>query len=67
LTPRPTKELVGEYAPLSVFPDDTVDNGNVLILHIVYDNLSDRGILQQITIPQEQQISSLEGGLHRSG
>lgn len=66
LTPRPTKELVREYAPFSVFPDDTVDNGNILILHIVYDDLSDRGILQQIAIPQEQQISSLEGRLHRS-
>jgi hypothetical protein len=46
----------------SVSPDHAMHDWNVLALHIVHHDLANLRI--QTPIPQEQQISSLERGLH---
>ena len=41
-----------------------MNNRNVLALHIIYHNLSDRCFSHKIPVPKEEEVASLEGGLH---
>jgi hypothetical protein len=55
----------GKDLPSSISPHHAMHNRNILALDVVHHNLADLCI--QPSIPQKQQISSLERGLHGSG
>lgn len=49
---------------MAKFPYDSMNNGNLLILHIVDNNIANRGFGKQLAVPEQEQIASLEGWLH---
>lgn len=44
----------------------SVHDGNILILDVVDNNLADRGFAEQLAVPQEEQVASLERRFHAS-
>lgn len=47
--------------------DDAVDDGDVLVADVVHDDLAHVGLGQQVPVPEEEEVATLEGGLHGSG
>ena len=47
-------------------PDDSMHDGYVLSLHVVDHNLADAGFFNHVSVPEEQQVASLECRLHAS-
>lgn len=44
-----------------------MDNRNVLVLDIVYDNFANIGLAEKVSVPKEEEVATLEGGLHGAG
>ena len=42
-------------------------NRNVLLLDVVDYHLADLCFLEEVAVPEEEKVASLEGGLHGAG
>lgn len=53
--------------PSTKLADYTMHNRNVLLLDVVDYHLADLCFLEEVAVPEEEKVASLEGGLHGAG
>ncbi len=67
VTYRRSQRERGADEPGAEFSNYAVDDGDLLVFNLVYYNLANIGLGENVSVPEKEEVASLESGFHAAG